>query len=34
MESLAMLRQLLGQLQELWDVYGSSAYNERLIMKS
>lgn len=29
MESLAMLRQLLGQLQELWDVYGSSAYNER-----
>lgn len=29
MESLAMLRQLLGQLEELWDVYGSSASNER-----
>ena len=28
MVKMATIRQLLGQLQELWDVYGSSAYNE------
>ncbi|XP_057858569.2 F-box only protein 6 isoform X1 [Cryptomeria japonica] len=29
MESVAILRQLLGQLHELWDVYGSASHNHR-----